>query len=242
VVAIVSNPEYEALAPALSARAESQAADKIALLQERAVGQAVATRFLVRRGPEPYLTTVDAAKDIGADLIVTRRRGERGFLARLLVGEMVSKVAAHSPCDHLLVPREGRLWSRRILVGVDPAAPDPDLVDRAISLALAWALPLTLASVAEPALHAQAQTALDQATARAVARGVTADSTLQSGRPHQRLIEIAERGGADLIVVGRHGADDLARAWIGGVTQKVIALAPCPVLLCIPSNTTPSSP
>jgi nucleotide-binding universal stress UspA family protein len=45
------------------------------------------------------------------------------------------------------------------------------------------------------------------------------------------LIDAARQAGADLIVVGRRGSESLARAWIGGVAQKVIGLADCAVLV-----------
>jgi nucleotide-binding universal stress UspA family protein len=45
------------------------------------------------------------------------------------------------------------------------------------------------------------------------------------------LIAAAQACGADLLVIARHRGDSLARAWIGGVAQKVIGLAECPVLV-----------
>ena len=50
----------------------------------------------VRRGDELYRQIVDEARERKTELIVLRRRGKRGFLANLLVGEMVSKVLALS--------------------------------------------------------------------------------------------------------------------------------------------------
>jgi nucleotide-binding universal stress UspA family protein len=54
---------------------------------------------------------------------------------------------------------------------------------------------------------------------------------LLQGKPHQQIIAAATRHGADLIAVGCHGDEGFARAWIGGVAQKVIGLADCPVLV-----------
>jgi nucleotide-binding universal stress UspA family protein len=58
------------------------------------------------------------------------------------------------------------------------------------------------------------------------------------GKTHLQIIEAAAQLGADLIVVGRHGDGGFARAWVGGVAQKVIGLAECPVLVAIASSKT----
>ena len=34
--------------------------------------------------------------------------------------------------------------------------------------------------------------------------------------------------------IGRHRAESLPRAWLGGVAQKVLGLAACPVLVHVP--------
>jgi nucleotide-binding universal stress UspA family protein len=112
VVPLLSNPEYEALAPQIAAKAEQEAAVKIARLREQAADVGVTIDLRLRRGEEPYQEIVQEAMQQGSDLIIIRRRGKRGFLANLLVGEMVSKVVAHAPCHVLIVPRGKRsMWS-----------------------------------------------------------------------------------------------------------------------------------
>ena len=68
--------------------------------------------------------------------------------------------------------------------------------------------------------------------ARTIPAGTPAREVL-AGKPHAQILEAARRVGADLIVLGRHGATRLSRAWIGSVAQKVIGLAECPVLVCV---------
>ena len=67
---------------------------------------------------------------------------------------------------------------------------------------------------------------VDQASA-----DLSADGELRTGKPHQQLVDAARSCGADLLVVARHGGDNLSRAWLGGTAQKVIGLAECPVLV-----------
>ncbi|MGA8391881.1 MAG: hypothetical protein WB775_07070, partial [Burkholderiaceae bacterium] len=54
VVPLLSNPEYEALAPQIAAKAEQEAAVKIARLREQAAGVGVTIDLRLRRGEEPY--------------------------------------------------------------------------------------------------------------------------------------------------------------------------------------------
>lgn len=51
------------------------------------------------------------------------------------------------------------------------------------------------------------------------------------GHPSQALIEYAERGGFDLVVVGRKGRSALERFMVGSVTRRLGIYAPCPVLI-----------
>lgn len=232
VLPVVSNPEFETVAPQLAAKADAEAALKRQHLATLAQAQGVTLDLEVRRGPEAYLEIVDEARQRGADLIVIRRRGQRGLLANLLVGEMVSKVVAHAPCSLLIAPRDARMWTKEVLVGVDPQAPDAATLAQAALLARGCGLPLRVLCVAtgEAGREAAAQ-ALAAALAQARALHDRVDGEVQTGRPHQALIDTAQARGADLLVIGRHGGTPLARAWIGGTAQKVIGLARCPVLV-----------
>ncbi len=236
VLPLASNPEFEAVAPAWAARAEAAAAARREDLLAQAATAGVALDVVVRRGPELYAEIVAQAAAGGHDLLVIRRRGQRSFLAKLLVGEMVTKVVAHAPCSVLVVPRDARAWQRRVLLGLDPLAPAaPGAVAQAAALAAARTLPLLVVCVADGAeSQAQAQAVLAAAVAQAQASGVAAAGELRSGRPHQALLQAAADAGADLIVIGRHRPESLQRAWLGGVAQKVLGLATCPVLVQVP--------
>ena len=232
VLPVVSNPEFEAVAPQLAAQADAEASARRIQLEMRARAAGVEMALRVRHGAEPYAEIVDEAREGAADLIVIRRRGKRGFLANLLVGEMVFKVLAHAPCSVLVAPRSAQMWSRRVLVGVDPQAPDARLLAQAAALAAECALPLHVVCVAtSEAARPATQAALDATVRQAGQLGAKAEGELRTGKPHQQLVEAARACGADLLVVARHGGDSLARAWMGGTAQKVIGLAECPVLV-----------
>ncbi|MBK9360448.1 MAG: universal stress protein [Rubrivivax sp.] len=243
VLPVLSNPEFEMIAPQLAARADAEAAVKRQSLEATARAQQVVLEVAVRRGPEPFESIVAAARERDADLIVIRRRGQRGLLANLLVGEMVSKVVAHAPCSVLVAPRGARLWQRQVMVGVDPQeSPDAACLARAAAIAADHALPLRLVCVADGAgAQPQAEQALAAALAHVRALHDRVDGEVCRGRAHQALIDAARARDADLLVVARHGASSLARAWIGGTAQKVIGLAECPVLVHVNPPPSPAA-
>lgn len=52
---------------------------------------------------------------------------------------------------------------------------------------------------------------------------------VEIGNPETCIVEEAETGGADLIVMSTHGRTGLSHLLMGSVTEKVVRLAPCPV-------------
>jgi hypothetical protein len=236
VLTLAGNPEFDAVAPRLAARADAAAADKLQQLRGLAEAQGVQLTIQVRRGAEPYREIVDEARALNSELILIRRRGRVGVLANLLVGETVGKVVAHAPCSVLVSARGAQLWRRRIVAGVDPQAPDAEVLTRAATVAAAFSLPLTLICVGPGTGERPAQPVLDAALSRARALGARVDTEQLAGKVHEQIIGAARRLDADLIVLGRRGAKRAPRTFSGGVAHNVIGLAECSVLLCAPQD------
>ncbi len=73
---------------------------------------------------------------------------------------------------------------------------------------------------------------LAQARARAAAKGVR-DIHLEPrlGDPAERIMELADEKHADAIVVGKRGTSTLRGLLLGSISQKLVSLAPCPVIV-----------
>ncbi len=177
VFPVVRNLEYEIGSPDLAQRSALELAEKVRQLKSAANDAGITFDLVVRQCEQPHAAIVQEATDCRADLIIARRRGRRSFLSHLMIGEMVSKVAANAPCNMLFVPSDARLWSHAILAAVDVAAEAEPIAEMASKVAAACKLPLTLLNVSEN--NAQG--------AQAHARGILA---------------MAETKLADLIILG----------------------------------------
>ncbi len=231
VLPLVSNPEFEALAPQIAARAETEAAAHIAEIRAKAQAKGVTIDLHVRRGEEPYQEIIAEARERQSELIIVRRRGKRGFLANLLVGEMVSKVLAHAPCHVLFVPREARMWCQSVLVAAEPSDHGLRLVQIAAAVAAECGLPLHLVYVAaNEAQAANTDAYLAQAQTAAQTLGVNLYAEIRHGKAYTEILAAASACKADLLVIGSRSDNRIGRAMIGGVAQKVIGLSDKPVL------------
>jgi len=75
-----------------------------------------------------------------------------------------------------------------------------------------------------------AEGALEDLVRKARAEGLNARAAIRTGVPHLEIVALARDERADLIVIGTHGRGGINRALLGSVTDRVVRLAPCPVL------------
>ena len=79
----------------------------------------------------------------------------------------------------------------------------------------------------------QATSVLASAANAAKQAGVSCETIqVENGQPHQAIIAAAEDKGCDLIVMSSHGFSGLSTLLLGSVTNKVLAQAKTPVLVC----------
>jgi nucleotide-binding universal stress UspA family protein len=66
---------------------------------------------------------------------------------------------------------------------------------------------------------------------RVTAAGLEGEIVVVHGIPFQEILETAKMQQADLIIMGTHGRTGLHHVLMGSVAEKVVRLAPCPVLV-----------
>ena len=98
------------------------------------------------------------------------------------------------------------------------------------SLALGEAPPAVLDDTLET-MEAHARQHTQRALARVLNAGLQGDSVIVEGTPFQSIIETAESRVVDLIVMGTHGRTGLTHVLMGSVAERVVRMAPCPVLV-----------
>jgi nucleotide-binding universal stress UspA family protein len=81
------------------------------------------------------------------------------------------------------------------------------------------------------AMESEAQTHMEALLHRVHQEGLEGETAIVQGVPFQIIVDMAESQNVDLIVMGTHGRTGLTHALMGSVAEKVVRLAPCPVLV-----------
>ena len=89
----------------------------------------------------------------------------------------------------------------------------------------------TLADSYLQELESEPNQRLEEARQRVHEAGLPCDVIVLHGVPFQTIIEVADDRDIDLIIMGTHGRTGLAHVLMGSVAEKVMRLAPCPVLI-----------
>ncbi|MDX2169941.1 MAG: universal stress protein [Deltaproteobacteria bacterium] len=140
---------------------------------------------------------------------------------------------------------------KRILVPVDFSDASSLAVTHAVELAGRLGAELILLHVVEPvyypvagdlygldpefgnvydAVERTARQQLAKLTTRVRARHAATRELLVLGTAYRSIVAQAKRLRADLIVMSTHGRSGLSHALLGSVAERVVRLAPCPVL------------
>jgi nucleotide-binding universal stress UspA family protein len=180
---------------------------------------------------------VAAADDDRADLLVLGALGASRWRA-LLVGGVTHAVVQRAPCPVLVVPRHpapGNL--RRLVLGVDGSAGAARAVDLTTELAARLGATVLVVHAVDgsPADHepdaiaAAAADAVGQDRVAAVRVRAAGESGVADALRDEAL-EFA----AGLLVVGRRGRSAVQRLLLGGVSERLLHTAPCPLLVVPP--------
>lgn len=71
---------------------------------------------------------------------------------------------------------------------------------------------------------------MDECCSEARALGLSVQPHMAENLPSKEVVDLAERLGIDLIVIGTKGRSGLKQVVLGSVAERVVRLAPCPVM------------
>ena len=80
-------------------------------------------------------------------------------------------------------------------------------------------------------LEAEIMQSMESYLARVTAAGLEGATVVIHGVPFHEILETAKTQLVDLIIMGTHGRTGLQHVLLGSVAEKVVRLAPCPVLV-----------
>ena len=222
--------------------AAEQAEPLLGEARERLDNLEVETRAFGGGSPAGVITGVAEAD--GTDAIVLGSP-HRGAVGRALIGSVAEGVLHGAPCAAVVAPRgyagNGHGPFATIAVAYDGTPEAKAALARARALAEQSRAALRVLTVVAPpvALPGAAGYAPvnppdpDKVIAEGVAAAgvaVPVDGRRLDGPPAQALAEACEDG-VDLLVAGSRGYGPMTRLLLGSVSSRLVAIAPCPVLV-----------
>ncbi|MBH23830.1 MAG: hypothetical protein CMH57_05045 [Myxococcales bacterium] len=207
------------------------------------------------RTGSPALTILEAAEELGVDLIIMARQSRRG-LAQWLMGSTTRRVARRTRIPLWLLPAmaEGATAPApppydTILTATDFSEDSELGLQSAVPLARALGAELLLAHVIPPpvevmmfpgdapvllpeGLQSQLEELHKERLEHLVERhGHQCRVVLESGSAVEGIVRAAEREGAGLIVIPSHGKGAIRANLFGSTTESLLEIASVPVLV-----------
>lgn len=175
----------------------------------------------------PAETVLEHAAKIGAGLIAVGQHGHGP--TRLLLGSVSGKVARAARAPVVVARGAGGAPSpRRVLLALDGS---PSSLAAAAAVAR-WASTAAVQAVAvEDGGFRPDPAALQSALERVGLDPARTEVRIETGPIASTLLDLASSGGYDLVAAGRRGLSAWRDLLTGGVSEKLLLLSPCPILL-----------
>ncbi len=247
-----------AAAPLTDPAALQEPRDRVDAACRQAGGADVAVDIAVVAADQPAHAILEQAAAQSADLVVMGTHGTGGF-QHLLLGSVAEKVLRRAACPVLTVPQQAQNASAgifmRVLCAVDFSECSLAAMTAAAAMAAQPAASLTLLHVVEWPWHeppvpsmdgvppAQAQAVLDYhryleasagerlaALAASALPGRDVLTCVRFGTPYTELLDAAQEGRAEIIVLGVRGRSALDVGFFGSTANQAVRRATCPVL------------
>ena len=180
---------------------------------------------------EAIIQEVDEGK---YSLVVIGNRGE-SEAETFSLGSVADKVATHANCSVLIVKKGTKL--SKVLVAFDGSEDAKKALKHAVQLASKFKASVTLLNVQQSKLFELKPSVTKEvgehilSEASSEAKEVKFDKKLEFGNPAETIINVAEKGKYDLIVVGKRGLSTVKRFFLGSVSDDVSHHAKCSVLI-----------
>jgi nucleotide-binding universal stress UspA family protein len=239
----------------IASRLQEKAADEMTADIEARDAATLNVKKIQLRGIATAPTILDYSKDKDIDLIIMGTHGRRG-LRYLLLGSVTDEVVRMAPCPVMTVrQRDSRAVDdiKKILVPVDFSDFAKQALSYAKEVASVYGADLQLLHVIEESIHPSFYTSgkdsvfdlMPDLRSRSKlglkrlleeAQGPKTQCSLHiiEGRASHEIVSFACENESDLIVIATHGLTGFKHLLLGSVTEKIVSMAPCPVLTVKP--------
>lgn len=202
---------------------------------------------------DPAAVILEESKRYPNVLTILGSRAIQG-LERLVLGSVSGRVLHRTKVPTIVLPATNVVAAsavakfKRIVCGVNLHLSSLEALRYALSLATEWDADLRIVSVLDPVAAVLPETThvhgLDaqyehQAALRAIREHVPEEARqacsvreeAYTGEPVGTLLEVAEEGKAELLVVGAGDRPHLSALWRGHTTDRLVRQSTCPVLV-----------
>ena len=179
----------------------------------------------------PYEGVIEEAKKIEPELIIMGRHGT-SRLYRIMMGNVTARVISHGPCNVLVVPQDVSLDFKKIIVASDGSTYSHAAWGEAMRLSQRLGSELIVVPVVDQELEVErAEKVVSKLEAEADQAGIKIETLILQGFPPEVIVQAARGKQVGLIVMGALGFTGVKSFFMGSVTERVIAQAPCCVLV-----------
>jgi len=226
---------------------EERAAEEMAKLVKRVKEAGMEAESEIRFG-DAYDEIKQAIETLKPDIIVMGTHGRRG-VQRWFLGSTTERLLRHSPVPLVTISSNGEKPAvprfKRILVTTDFSDGTADALAYAFSLAQENESQITLLHVVHDvaadvsgkyreSLMEGVRKQLDDLVPAEAKDWCDIKTRVETGAPYRIILRILEDEKIDLLVMNIHGKGMLDRALLGSTAERVVRMAPCPVMAIPP--------
>jgi len=234
IIDIDTGSESGAASSATYASQYREAKKYIENIEKQAVENGIPYVVVIEKSFQPDKTIVELADKYQADLIIMGRHGKKSLL-KLIGGNLTSKVIGHRFPQVLVVPWDYSIKMEKILLATDGSWFGQKALEEALNICahettLKEVIVLSVAnkeSDLEEAIEL-AETVCRNAREKTVHTVFTPLAPV--GRTSDVIVETTKEHDAGMIIIGGHGKG-LSKLLMGHVTERVIDMAPCAILV-----------
>lgn len=231
--------EEEAYAiKSLREKLKSEAEERLKTYVKGLTSDGIEAEYSVLEGDEVE-TILDYSQKVGADTVIMPSHKKTKVELRA-VGSVSLRVASKSPVSVIVVKQKPLKEVRNILVNYDFLPSSIKALEKATSIAKSFGSKITLLHVDNDEHHTHLKSIYNKVLEKKLNllediknqhKDINIETVLLKGNPKEEVLKTIEKGGYDLVVMGRRNPTDKSRVFLGSLSLEVLKNSPVSVLI-----------